>query len=155
MPSPVSPVPDGYHSLTPYLVVHDGQAALDFYSRALGAVELLRIPAPGGKVGHAEMRIGDSPFMLADENQDMGFKSPKSLGGNATSLLLYVQDVDVAFPVAVAAGAKVLRPVADHFYGDRAGTLEDPFGHVWTLATHMEDLSPEELARRAKACENG
>jgi PhnB protein len=154
MDAQIKPVPEGYHSLTPYLVVHDGTAALDFYARAFGAVELLRIPAPGGKIGHAEMRVGDSPFMLADENQDMGFRSPKSLGGNATSLLLYVADVDTAFPLAIASGARILRPVADQFYGDRAGTLEDPFGHVWTLATHKEDLSPEELSRRAAACKD-
>jgi PhnB protein len=145
------PIPDGYHTATPYLIVQNATAAIAFYKRAFGATELMRLTDPGGKVGHAEIKIGDSPIMLADEMPDMGFRSPQSLGGPGVSLLLYVEDVDTRFRQATGAGAKVLRPVEDQFYGDRAGTLEDPFGHVWTLATHVEDVSPEEISRRAEA----
>lgn len=147
----VKPIPDGYHSVTPYLYVQGAAAALDFYKRAFGATELFRLDGPDGKVGHAEIRIGDSPVMLADEFPGMGFRGPKSLGGVGVSLLIYVDNVDARFEQAVAAGAKVLRPVKDQFYGDRSGTLEDPFGHVWTIATHKEDVSPEEMKRRSEA----
>lgn len=145
------PIPDGYHTVTPYLIVHQAAEAIDFYKRAFGASELMRLVAPNGAVGHAEVKIGDSPIMLADESPDESFRGPHSLGGSAVSILLYVEDVDTLFDRAIAAGAKALRPVTDQFYGDRAGTLKDPFGHVWTLATHKEDLSPTEINERAEA----
>lgn len=149
------PIPDGYHSATAYLIIKDAARALDFYKKAFGAIELLRLEQPGDKIGHAEIKIGDSPIMLADEFPDMGFRSPQSLGGTPVSMLLYVEDVDARFAQAVAAGAKVLRPIKDQFYGDRSGTVEDPFGHVWTIATHKEDLSMEEINRRAAAFMSG
>jgi len=144
----VKPIPDGYHTVTPYLIIQGAARAIEFYKAAFGATELLRMAQPNGKIGHAEIQIGDSPIMLADEVPEMGVRSPKSLGGTPVSILLYVPDVDAIAPRAEAAGAKVLRPLQDQFYGDRSVTLEDPFGHQWTLATHMEDLSPEELNRR-------
>ena len=147
----VKPIPDGYHSVTPYLYVRGAAAALDFYKRAFNATELFRLDGPDGKVGHAEIRIGDSPVMLADECPEMGARGPKTLGGAGVSLLLYVDNVDARFEQAVAAGGKVLRPVKDQFYGDRSGTLEDPFGHVWTIATHEEDMPPEEMKKRSEA----
>ncbi len=149
MDSKVKPVPDGYHTATPYLIVKGAAEAIDFYKKAFGAAELFRIPAPGGKIGHAELKIGDSPIMLADEAPEMDARSPQSLGGTAMSILLYVPDVDAQFKQAVAAGAKVLKPVQDQFYGDRSGFLQDPFGHRWGLATHQEDVSMEEVNRRA------
>ncbi|NOT02672.1 MAG: VOC family protein [Phycisphaerales bacterium] len=148
---PVKPIPDGYHSITPYLVVDDGAKAIEFYTKAFGATELFRFPGPGGKLVHAEMKIGDSPFMLADENPQMGAVSPKSLGGSPVGILIYLKDVDAQFATAVAAGAKVVRPLQDQFYGDRSGTVHDPFGHKWTLATHVEDISVEETNRRFDA----
>jgi PhnB protein len=144
----VKPLPEGYHTLTPYLVVNGAAAALDFYARAFGAVELYRLQDPTGKVGHAEMRIGDSHFMLADEFPEMGAVSPKSQSGHSISLLVYLPDVDDAFRRAIAAGATEVRPVQDQFYGDRSGTLIDPFGHQWSLATHVADVTPEEMERR-------
>jgi PhnB protein len=146
----VKPIPEGYHTLTPYLIVKGAAAALEFYAKALGAQELFRMADPSGKVGHAEMKIGDSPFMLADEFPEMGAVAPPAGGGHSVSFLVYVPDVDAAFARALAAGAKAVRPVQDQFYGDRSGTLEDPFGHQWTLATHVEDVSPEEMERRAQ-----
>lgn len=146
----VKPIPDGYHTATPYMIVKGASDAIEFYKAAFGATELMRMDAPSGKVGHAEIRIGDSPIMLADEFPDMGALSPTTLGGSTTSFLLYVEDADAGFERAVAAGAKVLRPVRDQFYGDRSGTVEDPFGHKWTIATHKEDLSPEEMDERAR-----
>jgi PhnB protein len=145
------PIPDGYHSVTPYLIINGATAALDYYTRAFGAIELFRMPAPEGKIGHAEIKIGDSPIMLADESPEMGYKSPQSLGGSPVSIMIYVEDVDTVFNRAIAAGGKEQRPVKDQFYGDRSGTLEDPFGHIWHVATHTEDVSPEEMERRAKA----
>jgi PhnB protein len=142
------PIPDGYHSVTPYLVVQNGAKAIDFYKKAFGATELMRMPGPGGKIMHAELKIGDSPVMLADESPEMGHRSPQSLGGTPVSLLLYVNDVDAQFKQAVTAGATVQRPLRDEFYGDRTGTLIDPFGHIWSLSTHKEDLTPEEMQRR-------
>jgi PhnB protein len=147
----VKAIPDGYHAVTPYLIVRGGAAAIDFYRAALGAEELFRIDMGGGKLGHAEIRIGDSVVMLADEHPEMGCKAPSAYGGTPVSLTLYVEDVDARVRRAVEAGAKLLRPVQDQFYGDRSGTVLDPFGHVWTIATHKEDLSPDEIARRAEA----
>ncbi|MCH5378015.1 MAG: VOC family protein [Planctomycetes bacterium] len=149
MAGTVKAIPDGYHSVTPYLIVDDGAAALEFYRRAFGARERLRMPAPGSKVGHAEMEIGDSCIMLADEVPDMGARSARAFGGSPVTMHLYVEDVDRAVRQAIAAGAKEVRPVQDQFYGDRSGTIEDPFGHIWHIATHTEELSPEELERRA------
>lgn len=148
---PVSPIPEGYHSVTPYLILKNAAAAIEFYKKAFGAVELLRMAAPGGKIGHAEIKIGDSPVMLADEFPDMGFKGPESLGGTPVSLMVYVDDVDKIYPQAIAAGGKEMRPLQNQFYGDRSGTLTDPFGHVWTISTHVEEVSEEELAKRAEA----
>lgn len=126
----VKPIPDGYHTATPYLIIKNAGAALDFYRRAFGAVELMRLVAPTGEVGHAEIRIGNSVIMLADEMPNMGFRSPSALGGSPVSILLYLENVDERFKQAVDAGAKVVRPLQDQFYGDRSATLEDPFGHV-------------------------
>ena len=151
MTNKVKPIPEGYHTATPYLIVKDAAHAIEFYKKAFGATELMRMPGPGGKIGHAEIKIGDSPIMLADEVPGMGFRSPESLGGSPISILLYVEDVDVVFSEALAAGAKVQRPVADQFYGDRTGGVTDPFGHVWYIATHKEDVSPEEMKKRAAA----
>ncbi len=143
-------IPDGYHSVTPYLIVDGAAKAIDFYTRAFGATELMRMPTPDGKIGHAEIRIGDSAVMLADEYPERGYRSPQSLGGASVSLMIYVDDVDETFKRALAAGAKELQPIKDQFYGDRSGTLQDPFGHMWTIATHVEDVPPEELKRRAR-----
>jgi PhnB protein len=151
MANQVKPIPDGYHSVTPYLIVDDGARAIDFYKQAFGAKELMRMPAPGGKIGHAEIKIGDSVIMLADEAPDMDARSAKHFGGSPVSLMVYVDDVDSLFPRAVAAGAKEVRPVADQFYGDRSGTVKDPFGHSWHLSTHKEDVSPEEMKKRMDA----
>lgn len=140
--------PDGYHSITPYLITDDASAAIEFYKAAFGATELMRLPGPGGKVMHAEIKVGDSPVMLADEFPEMGIRSAKSFGGSPVSLMIYTEDVDAMFAQALAAGATEKKPLADQFYGDRSGTIEDPFGHSWTIATHTEDISPEEIARR-------
>jgi len=147
----VKPIPDGYHAITPYLIIDGAARAIDFYQRAFGAKELLRIPAPDDRIGHAEIRVGDSVIMLADEHPEMEARGPKHYGGTPVSLLLYVTDVDRQFAQAVAAGGTVVRPVADQFYGDRAGTLRDPFGHHWHVHTHKEDVSREELKRRMAA----
>jgi PhnB protein len=151
MPATVNPIPQGYHSVTPYLSVDGAAGAIEFYKRAFGATEVIRMPAPGDKVGHAEVEIAGSRIMLADEYPDMGFRSPKAFGGSPVSLHLYVEDVDAVVRQAVATGAKELRAVKDQFYGDRTGTVEDPFGHVSHIATHKEDLAPDELRRRAEA----
>jgi PhnB protein len=143
----VKPIPEGYHSVTPYLVVDDAAEAIRFYARALGAEEVLRLPM-GDRIAHAEIKIGDSHVMLADENPEMGFLGPKSRGGCTSSLMVYVEDVDSAFARAIEAGGIEERPVRDEFYGDRVGTLLDPFGHRWTIGTHKEEVGPEELARR-------
>ncbi len=142
----VAPIPAGYHSVTPYLVVKGAADAIEFYRKAFGATELLRLPLPGGKIAHAEVKIGDSPVMLADETDE--FHAPQPGAGAPVSLMVYVTDVDRVFAQALAAGAKELRPLANQFYGDRLGTLMDPFGHVWSLATHVEDVAPEEMDRR-------
>lgn len=145
------PIPEGYRTATPYLIVKGAAEAIEFYKRAFGATEMLRMADPQGKVGHAEIKIGDSVIMLADEHPAMGYRGPRSLGGSSVSILLYLEDVDGVFERAVKAGAKAQRPVMNQFYGDRSGTLEDPFGHVWTVATHVEDVAPEEMQRRAQA----
>ena len=150
MANPVKPIPEGYHSITPYLIISGAAKALDFYKQAFGAIELFRMDSPDGRIGHAEIKIGDSPIMLADEHPEMGARSPESWGGSPVSLMLYVEDVDRVFAQAVEAGATVERPLADQFYGDRTGGLKDPFGHNWYVATHIEDVSPEEMARRAE-----
>jgi PhnB protein len=146
-----NPIPDGYRTVTPYLIIKGAAEAIEFYKRAFGATELLRMADPQGRVGHAEIKIGDSVIMLADEQPAMGYRGPRSLGGSSVSILLYLEDVDAVFERAVRAGARAQRPVADQFYGDRSGTLEDPFGHVWTVATHVEDVPAEEMQRRAEA----
>lgn len=148
---PVKPIPDGYHTVTPYLIIAGAAKAIEFYKAAFGATELLRLPTPDGGVAHAEIKIGDSPIMMADEVPSMGHRGPQSLGGSPVSMLLYVPDVDSLARQAEAAGAKVLRPLQDQFYGDRSCTLTDPFGHVWTIATHKEDVPPEEINRRFEA----
>jgi PhnB protein len=147
---PAKAIPEGYHTATPYLIIKGAAAALDFYKKAFGATELFRMASPDGKIGHAEIRIGDSNIMLADEVSGMGYLSPQTLGGSPISLMLYVPDVDKAFQQALAAGATTQRPVQDQFYGDRSGTLKDPFGHVWTISTHIEDIPPDEMRRRAE-----
>jgi PhnB protein len=144
-------IPEGYHSVTPYLHIRGAARALEFYQQVFGATEVLRMDAPDGKIGHAEIKIGDSHVMLADECAEMGVRGPASYGGTPVSLLLYVADVDALAERAVAAGAKMLSPLEDKFYGDRMGKLEDPFGHIWAIATHTEDVSPEELEKRAAA----
>jgi PhnB protein len=145
------PIPEGYHAITPYLCVKGASHAIDFYKKAFGAKEVMRVPGPEGSIGHAELQIGDSRVMLADEFPHMNVRSPHSIGGTPVALHLYVEQADRVFDQAVAAGAKVVRPVADQFYGDRTGTVEDPFGHVWHVATHKEDVPMEELKKRAAA----
>ena len=145
----VKPIPEGYRSVTPYLYIRGAASAIDFYKKVFGAAEILRMDGPDGKIGHAEIRIGDSVIMLADENLQMGARSPQAVGGVASSLYVYLENVDGVVQKAVDAGAKLIRPVKDQFYGDRSGSFEDPFGHVWGVATHVEDVSPEEIAKRA------
>jgi PhnB protein len=151
----VKPIPEGYHSVTPYLIIHGAADAIEFYKKAFGATELFRFPAPDGKIGHAEIKIGDSPIMLADEFAEMGYKGPETPGGSPVSIMLYVEDVDTVFNRAVEAGASVKEALQDKFYGDRMGTLTDPFGHRWHVGTHKEDVSMEEMERRAKAAHGG
>ena len=150
MAAKVRPIPEGYHSVTPYLCIDGAADAIEFYKKAFGAKELFRMPGPDGKVGHAELQIGDSRVMLADENSEMDFKSPKSLGDTPVTLMIYVEDVDRMFQQAIGAGTRILSPVKDQFYGDRSGKLEDPFGHKWILSTHVEDVAPDEMERRMK-----
>lgn len=147
----VKPIPDGYHTVTPYLVLSEASKAIEFYKKAFNATEKLRMAGPNGKIFHSEIQIGDSPVMLCDEFLEMGARSPKSLGGSPVSLMLYVNDVDTIFNQAVKAGAKVRMALSDQFYGDRSGTLEDPFGHIWIISTHIEDLSEEEIRKRAES----
>ena len=158
MANKARPIPEGYHTVTPYLLIDGAAAAIDFYKKAFGAKELFRFPMPDGKIGHAEIKVGDSHIMLADEPEgemantpdQAHFKSPKSLGKTSVLICLYVEDVDSLAKQAVAAGVKELRPLVNQFYGDRSGTYEDPFGHVWTISTHIEDVSPEEMMKRAQ-----
>jgi PhnB protein len=144
-------IPEGYHSVTPYLHIRDAARAIEFYKDVFGATEVMRMDAPDGKIGHAEIKIGGSYVMLADEFPDMDVRSPQSYGGTPVALLLYVEDADAIAERAVAAGAKLLSPMEDKFYGDRMGKLEDPFGHIWAIATHKEDVSLEEMQKRAAA----
>ena len=148
--TPVQPIPEGYPRLSPYLCVDGAARAIDFYTEVLGATEKMRMPGPDGKIGHAELALGESVIMLADEHPDIGFLSPLRIGGTAVTLHTYVEDVDAVFERALAAGAKSLRPVENQFYGDRSAQFEDPFGHRWSIATHVEDVDPDEMARRAE-----
>lgn len=143
-------IPKGYHSVTPYLACQNAARAIDFYKRAFGAVEVMRMPAPGGKIGHAEIGIGDSRVMLTDEYPEMDFLGPQARGGTTVHIHVYVKDADAMVERAVAAGARLVREVKDQFYGDRSGSLQDPFGHVWHIATHKEDLSMAQLRKRAE-----
>ena len=145
----VNPIPEGYPQVIPYLTVDGASAAIDFYTTVFGATERLRMPAPGGKVGHAELEIGDSVVMLADAFPDMGNQTPAALGGTPVTVMVYVADVDAVFDRALKAGATEERKVENQFYGDRAGQFVDPFGHKWFVATHVEDVTPEEVAKRA------
>ena len=147
----VQPVPDGYHTVSPYLAVEDAATAIDYYKQAFGAIERVRMEAPDGKIGHAELEIGDSIVMLADPFPQASTKPPHELGGTSAGVFLYVEDVDAVVKRAVEAGATVTMEVADQFWGDRFGTVTDPFGHVWSVATHVEDVPPAEMAERAKA----
>jgi PhnB protein len=146
----VNPIPAGYHAVTPYLSIRGAAQAIAFYKKAFGAAEVMRMPGPDGKLGHAEIRIGDSRVMLSDEYPEMAFMGPQTRGGSTVHIHLYVKDVDATTARAVAAGAKLIRPIEDKFYGDRTASIEDPFGHIWHLATHKEDLSMAELRRRAE-----
>jgi PhnB protein len=155
MTTEVKPIPDGYHSVTPYLAIKGAAAAIDFYKKAFGAKEIMRIPQPDGRIGHAEIQIGDSRIMMADESPERSFLSPQSRGGSSVSLRIYTQDCDAMVARALSAGATLTRPLQDQFYGDRSGDVTDPFGHVWHVATHKEDVSPEEMDKRAKAAAKG
>jgi PhnB protein len=149
------PIPDGYHTVSPYLAVEDAARAIEYYTRAFGAKELMRMDAPGGKIGHAELELGDSRILLSDPFPQASTQPPTALGGTSASMFLYVEDVDAVVKRAVDAGASVTMEVADQFWGDRFGTITDPFGHVWSIATHVEDVPPEEMAERAKAAMAG
>ena len=146
----VSYIPKGYNTVTPYLVIKGAAKAIDYYKNVFGATEVFRMADPSGKVGHAELQIGDSRIMLADENPQMGYRSAESIGASPVSLLVYIPDCDQVVAKAVAAGGKILKPVQDQFYGDRSGFIQDPFGHLWGVATHKEDLSQKEMDERAK-----
>ena len=147
----VKPIPDDYHTMTPYLIVNGAAKAIEFYTKVFGATEKMRMPSPGGKIGHAELTLGDSMIMLADEHPEIGARAPSADGGSAVSLMIYVPDVDATVATATAAGAKIIRPVENQFYGDRMGTIADPFGHRRHVATHVEDVPPDEMAKRAAA----
>ena len=151
MASSTNFIPEGYTAVTPYLYVSDAAHAIEFYQQIFGATEVMRMGDPSGKIGHAEIKVGGSHIMLADEFPEMDSRSPQSLGGSSVGLLLYVEDADAVVERAVAAGAKLLSPLEDKFYGDRMGKLQDPFGHIWAIATHKEDVSPEEMEQRAAA----
>jgi PhnB protein len=150
----VKPIPDGHEAVVPYLICRNAEAAIDFYKRAFGAEELIRMGEPG-KVGHCEMKIGNARFMLADEFPELGALSPESIGGTPVSLYVYVENIDSFADKAITEGLKVIRPVADQFYGDRSGYFADPFGHKWGFSTHVEDLTPEQMEERAKAVHGG
>jgi PhnB protein len=152
---PVKPIPDGYHTVTPYLYVKGAANAIDFYKKAFGAEEIMRFPAPDGRLAHAEIRIGDSPIMLADEHPEMNAIGPQTRGGTTVGFAIYVPDVDQRVARAVAEGAKIVRPIQNQFYGDRSATLADTFGHTWTIATHVEDVPPAEMEQRMKSMKKG
>ncbi len=152
---PVKPIPEGYHSLTPYIIVKGAAKAIEFYTQAFGAVEKMRLDGQDGKLGHAELQIGDSVLMLADEHPEMGALGPETVGGSPASLLIYCENVDEVFERAISLGAVEVRPINDQFYGDRSGVLKDPFGHQWSIATHIEDVTPEQIAERLKAMGQG
>jgi PhnB protein len=147
----VKPIPDGYHTVTPYLAVDDAAEAIEYYKKAFGATERVRIEAPGGKIGHAELEIGDSLVMLSDALPQFSTRPPNELGGTSVSVFMYVEDVDAVVKQAIDAGATVTMEIADQFWGDRFGSVQDPFGHLWSIATHVEDVPPEEMAERARA----
>jgi PhnB protein len=147
----VKRIPDGYPRVTPYLYIDGAAEAIDFYVKVFGAEERMRMGGPDGKIGHAELQIGESLIMLADEHPEMNVRGPKAVGGTSVAISLYVEDVDAVFEAAVEAGAKELRPLENQFYGDRSGTFEDPFGHHWSVATHVEDVPPDEMEKRAAA----
>jgi PhnB protein len=147
---PVNYIPEGYNSITPYLVIKGAAEAIEYYKKVFGATEVMRMPDPSGRIGHAELKIGNSHIMLADEFPEMNYRAPVSDGSSPVSILLYVEDVDSIVERAVAAGAKILKPVQDQFYGDRSGFIQDPFGHLWGVATHKEDVSPQEMEERMK-----
>jgi PhnB protein len=153
--STVKPIPDGYPQVIPYLCVDGASAAIEFYVKVFGATERMRMPGPDGKVGHAELEIGDGLIMLADEHPDIGVLSPRTIGGTPVTISIYVDDVDAVFERAVNEGATALRAVENQFYGDRSGQLEDPFGHKWSVATHVEDVPPDEMEKRAAAAMSG
>lgn len=151
MPSKVKAIPAGHHTVAPYLAIKNAVSALEFYKQAFGATETYKLIVPDGRLGHAEIRLGDSLIMLSDEFPEFGGKAPESLGGSPVSIHLYVEDVDAFVKRAIAAGARELKPVADQFYGDRSGQIEDPYGHLWWVATHKEDVAPEEMQKRVQA----
>jgi PhnB protein len=151
----VKPIPDGYPQLSPYLIVDGAARAIDFYKQVLGATERMRMGGPEGKIGHAEVQIGEAVVMLADEHPDMGYLGPKAIGGTPVTIGVYVEDVDKTFDTALKAGATSLRPVENQFYGDRSGQFEDPFGHRWSVSTHVEDVPPDEMQKRAAAMAQG
>lgn len=155
MAGKVKPIPEGYHAITPYLSIKGASDAIEFYKKAFGAAEVMRMAQPDGRIGHAELQFGDSRIMLADEHPEMDFRSPRAIGGTPVMLHLYVDDVDTVVSRAIAAGAKALRPVQDQFYGDRSGSVVDPYGHIWHVATHKEDLSMDEIRKRAAAAHKG
>ena len=150
----VKPIPEGYHSITPYLIIKGAAEAIEFYKKAFGATELFRMDHQG-QIGYAEIKIGDSPIMLADEQPGMGYLSPTTIGGTPVSLMIYVDDVDKIYNEAIKSGGQELKALKDQFYGDRSGTLKDPFGHIWTVATHKEDVTPEEMDKRVAAMAAG
>jgi PhnB protein len=147
----IKPIPDGYQTATPYLIIKNAAQAIEFYQQAFGATETMRLADNNGKIAHAEIKIGNSTIMLADEFPEMGFRSPESIGGTPVTIMLYLEDVDTQFSQALAAGATELRPIEDQFFGDRSGKLSDPFGHIWIIATHIEDVSPAEIQQRFSA----
>jgi PhnB protein len=147
----VKPIPDGYPQVTPYLCVDGAKDAMEFYMKVFGASERMHMPSPGGKIGHAELELGDSLIMLADEHPEMGIVGPKTVGGTPVLINLYVEDVDAVYQAAIDAGAKPLRELEDQFYGDRSGQFEDPWGHHWSVATHVEDVPPDEMEKRMAA----
>ena len=151
MPSSVKPIPEGHRTVAPYLAIKNAAGALEFYKKAFGAVETYKLIIPDGRVGHAEIRLGDSLIMLSDEFPEFGGKAPEALGGSPVSIHLYVDDVDAFFKRALAVGAHELKPIANQFYGDRSGQLQDPFGHLWWVATHREDVEPDEMQKRVRA----